>query len=428
MNTLVLSTFDINGGAARAAYRLHLGLQSAGLNSKMMVQYKVSNDKTVLEPSSKLGKWVNRLRPTLDGLPLQLYPRRNCNIFSCQWLPDFIESKLKRLCLDVINLHWNCAGYLSIESLAKFKIPLVWTIHDMWAFTGGCHYSQNCDRYTSSCGSCFQLHSDNARDLSHWIWQRKAKAWRELDLTIIAPSAWLAKCARSSSLFRDLRVEVIPNSLDTQKYKPVERGVARELLNLPQDKQLILFGAVESTSETRKGFHLLQPSLQKLSQSGWQDTVELVVFGSSQPENPVELGFKSHYLGNFSDDLSLALIYAAADVFVAPSIQDNLPNTIMEAIACGTPCVAFNIGGMSDLIEHQENGYLAQNLEVESLAQGIAWVLKDSDRYQRLRHSARKKAEQEFSLETQARRYIELFANVIDENHRNRIKLTFKHN
>lgn len=202
MNTLVLSTFDIDGGAARAAYRLHLGLQSCGLNSKMMVQYKSSNDKTVLEPFSNLDKWVNRLRPRLDGLPLQLYPRRNCSIFSCQWLPDFIEPKLKHLSLDVINLHWNCGGFLRIESLAKFNIPLIWTIHDMWAFTGGCHYSQNCNRYTNSCGSCFQLHSDNAHDLSQWIWQRKAKAWRGLDLTIVAPSAWLAECARSSSLFR----------------------------------------------------------------------------------------------------------------------------------------------------------------------------------------------------------------------------------
>lgn len=423
MNTLVLSTFDLNGGAARAAYRLHLGLQSGGLNSKMMVQYKSSNDKTVLEPSNKFGKWVNRLRPNLDGLPLQFYPKRNCNIFSCQWLPNLLESKLKHLCLDVINLHWNCGGYLSIESFAKFKIPLVWTIHDMWAFTGGCHYSQGCDRYTGSCGSCFQLHSNNPHDLSHWIWQRKAKAWKELDLTIVAPSIWLAQCAKSSSLFKDLRIEVIPNSLDTQKYKPIERAIAREILNLPQDKQLILFGAVESTSEPRKGFHLLQAALQKLSQSGWQDTVELVVFGSSQPEHSVDLGFKSHYLGNFSDDLSLALIYAAADVFVAPSIQDNLPNTIMEAIACGTPCVAFNIGGMPDLIDHQKNGYLAQKLEVESLARGISWILEDRDRYQSLRQSARTKAEQEFSLEIQARRYIELFAKVIDEKLRDRITI-----
>lgn len=417
MNSLVLSTFDLNGGAARAAYRLHQGLQSSGINSKMLVQYKSSNDTTVLESSSKLEKWVNRLKPTLDGLPLKFYPQRNCNIFSCQWIPDCIESKLKHLCLDVINLHWNCSGYLSIESLAKLKRPLIWTIHDMWAFTGGCHYSQNCDRYTSSCGSCFQLHSNNTRDLSHWIWQRKAKAWQDLDLTIVAPSTWLAECAKSSSLFRNLQVEVIPNSLDTQKYKPIERGVARKILNLPQDKKLILFGAVESTSEPRKGFHLLQPALQKLSQSGWQDRAELVVFGSSQPKNPVELGFRSHYLGNFSDDVSLAIIYAAADVFVAPSIQDNLPNTIMEAIACGTPCVAFNIGGMSDLIEHKKNGYLAQSLEIESLSQGISWIIGDSDRHQSLRNYARKKAEREFSLEVQARRYIELFTKAIDKNY-----------
>ena len=153
----------------------------------------------------------------------------------------------------------------------------------------------------------------------------------------------------------------------------------------------------------------MQPALQELSQAGWQDKLELMVVGASRPEKPPELGFKSHYLGTLTDDLTLALAYAAADVFIAPSLQDNLPNTVLEAISCGTPCVAFNIGGMPDMIEHEQNGYLAEPYQIDDLVRGIIWTLENEERYQKLSHRAREKAEQEFALEIQARRYLSLF-------------------
>lgn len=412
---LLLSTSDTEGGAARAAYRLHQGLQSLGVSSQMLVQTKHSDDGTVFAPQTKLAKGIAKLRPTLDSLPLQLYPKRDRAHYSTQWLPDpVISKKVAQFCPDVVNLHWICAGYLQVEAITKFKKPLVWTLHDMWAFTGGCHYSQECNHYTRSCGACPQLQSRQNWDLSRWVWQRKTKAWKELNLTIVTPSLWLARCATSSSLFQDLRVEVIPNGLDTKKYKPIDRQIARELLNLPQDKQLVLFGAMFATSDPRKGFHVLQPALQKLSNSEWRDRIELIVFGSSQPSNQSNLGFKSHYLGKLTDDTSLALVYAAVDVFVAPAIQDNLPNTVMESLACGTPCVAFKVGGMSDMIEHQQNGYLAQPFEVDDLAQGIAWVLEDKERFQKLCDRVRKKVEQEFTQELQAKRYLSLFKELIN--------------
>jgi glycosyltransferase involved in cell wall biosynthesis len=211
---------------------------------------------------------------------------------------------------------------------------------------------------------------------------------------------------------------VIPNGLDPERYKPLERRFARELLKLPQDKQLILFGAMGSTSDRRKGFHLLQPALECLSQSGWQAQTELVVFGASKPNSQPDFGLKAHYLGTLSDDISIALVYAAADVFVAPSVQDNLPNTVMEAIACGTPCVAFNIGGLPDMIEHQQNGYLARPYEKDDLANGIAWVLQDEQRWQSLSRRAREKVEQEFTLEIQARRYLKLYHEVLQISNR----------
>ena len=410
MKVLHLSESD-GGGAGRATFRLNQGLQRLGVDSKILVQLKYSDDRTVFSPETTLGKFSAKLKlpERLDALPLKSYPQRDASDFSLEWLPSGIVSKVAKLTPDVVNLHWVCHGYVPIEAIAKFKKPLVWTLHDMWAFTGGCHYSQECDRYKSSCGTCPQLGSTKSWDISRWVWQRKAKAWQNLNLSIVSPSHWLAKCARSSSLFQDLPIEVIPNGLDTQQYKPIPRRIARELLNLPQDKQLILFGAMYPNSDRRKGFYLLQQALQSLSKTEWRNQIEVAIFGASRPQESVELGLNSHYLGRLSDEISLAVVYAAADVFVAPSTQDNLPNTVMEAIACGTPSVAFNIGGMPELIEHQHNGYLAQALDSEDLAQGIIWVLENKERHQKLCDRARQKAEQEFTLEIQARRYESLY-------------------
>ncbi|MEI3651314.1 MAG: glycosyltransferase family 4 protein [Dolichospermum lemmermannii FEM_B0920] len=413
MKPLLLNTSDIIGGAARAAYRLHQGLKNIGVDSQMLVQNKQSDDYSVIAPVSKLSKGIGKLTPTLDSIPLQIYPQRDRSTYSVQWLLDNLAAQVAQINPDVINLHWINGGYLKIETIAKFNKPIVWTLHDMWAFTGGCHYNGDCMNYTNSCGACPQLHSNKKKDLSRWIWQRKTKAWQNLNLTIVTPSHWLAKCAASSSLLKDVRIEVIPNGLDTKQYKPIEKSVARSILGLPEDKQLILFGAMSATSDPRKGFNFLQSALQNLSQSGWRERVELVVFGASQPKNPTELGFKSHYLGRLNDDISLSLVYAAADVFLAPSVQDNLPNTVMESLACGTPCVAFDIGGMPDMIEHQQNGYLAKAFDIEDLARGIAWVLEDKHRWVALSQRGREKVENDFTVKAQAEKYISLYQSLI---------------
>ncbi|MBW4582604.1 MAG: glycosyltransferase family 4 protein [Tildeniella nuda ZEHNDER 1965/U140] len=416
MQVLHLSSSD-DGGAGRAAHRLHKGLRNLAVTSHLLTQHKTSDDTTVLCPQTKLEKVIHRLKlpERLDALPLKRYANPKEIAFTPQWFPDNALSKVAQIDTDIVNLHWLGHGYLQLETIAKLNKPIVWTLHDMWAFTGGCHYTGDCDRYVVNCGNCPQLQSDKEHDLSRWVWQRKAKAWKQLDLTIVTPSIWLARCASSSALFHNLQVKVIPNGLDTQIYKPLNRQLARDRLNLPQDKSLILFGAMRPTGDPRKGFHLLHSALQRLKQTEWQDKIELVIFGVSQPSTSVDLGFSTHYLGKLSDDISLALVYAAADVFVAPSVQDNLPNTIMEAIACGTPCVAFNLGGMPDMIEHKRNGYLAQPYEVDDLAQGVAWVLGDEERHLKLCDRARQKAEQKFTLEMQAKEYLRLYQEITDK-------------
>ena len=422
MKILLLSTNDNNPGASRGAYRLHKSLQGIGVDSQMLVQTKQTEDKTVIgtSNSSGIGQAIAGSRLTLGQLPLKLYPHRDRSKYSLQWLPDNITSKVAQLEPDIVNLHWICSSYLQIETLAKLKKPLVWTLRDMWTFTGGCHYAGDCDHYTNSCGACPQLGSSKNCDLSRWVWQRKAKAWKNLNLTIVPLSSWLGKCAASSSLFKDLRIEVIPNGINTSIYKPINKKIARDQLNLPQDKKLVFFGAARATSDKRKGFEQLQQALQHLSKSGYKDELELVIFGGGRPDNPPEFGFKEHYLGRFSDDLLLALIYSAADVFVAPSIEENLANTVMESIACGTPCVAFNIGGMPDMIEHQQNGYLAEPYKIDDLARGIAWVLENESRHQKLSYRAREKVEQEFTPEIPARRYAALFNEILEKSSRNK--------
>jgi glycosyltransferase involved in cell wall biosynthesis len=411
MKVLHLSTSDIDNGGARAAYRLHRGLNSIGCTSQLLVRAKFSHDSTVIAEKSLLTK----LGPPSSSLPLRLYPNQNSAMFSPQWFPDVLASRAKEIDPDIINLHWICNGYLQIETLPKFNKPLVWTLHDLWPFTGGCSYNQECQQYRHTCGDCPQLLSGKSQDLSRWVWQRKVKAWANLNLTIVATSAWMADCARASSLFKHLRIETIPLGLDTDKYKPIDKRFARELLNLPQDKQLVLFGSANPASDPRKGFDLLRSALQKLATSSWQDRLELVVVGSSRPQEPIELGFESHYLGFMHDDLSLATIYAAADVTVVPSIQEAFGQMASESLCCGTPVVAFNDTGLKDVVDSQQNGYLANPFEIEDLAKGIVWVLEDPARYQKLQDRARAKGLQEFASEVQARRYLSLYKEILSQ-------------
>lgn len=417
MKIALLSYADDGSGSTRAAYRLHRSLQLVGIQSHLLVQTKYSDDNTVSGFGSKsgLGQIVAGGRLTLDRVPLRFYANRDSTLFSTQWVPDRLSSSVAHLNPDLVHLQWINEGFLQIETLAKFKKPIVWTLRDMWAFTGGCHYNGDCDRYTKSCGSCPQLGSHNRSDLSRKVWQRKNQAWKNLNLTVVALSSWLAKCAAQSSLFSHLEIKVIPNGIDTQLYRPIDRQMARTLLNLPQHKQIILFGAINSTSDSRKGFHLLQPALQNLRKLLSPDKVELVVFGASRPENPPDLGFPCHYLGHFHDDLSLSLLYSAANVFIAPSVQENLANTVLEALACGIPCIAFNIGGMPDLIEHQQTGYLASPYQIDDMTQGIFWILENQERYQKLSFLARKKIEQGFKLEDIAAKYSSLYADLLEQ-------------
>lgn len=413
MNVVLFSS-SVEGGAGGAAFRLHRGLRSIGVDSRLMVETPLpdeADDATTVLPRTRLSRALRLFR--LNKLPLSLYRRRDREApFSAQWMPDSAAGAATKLRPDVVNLHWVCGEFMRVESAAAMRAPIVWTLHDMWPFTGGCHHSPGCERYADRCGACPVLRSRFQVDASRWIWLRKARAWRKADLTIVTPSTWMAQCAAGSSLFRHLRIEVIPNGIDTQAFRPGNRLQAREALGLPPDRKVALYVAWRNRS--LKGFDLLADALRRLSQCGWKESLELAVVGYLRPRDLPDTGVEARFLGRLSDSVSMRLAYAAADVYVAPSIHDNFPTTVLEAMACGTPCVAFNIGGMPDLIADGETGCLVTPFDAEEFARKVAHVLEDDARGRAMGESARQKVEQQYTVELFARRYRELFEDILE--------------
>ncbi|MFA5986227.1 MAG: glycosyltransferase family 4 protein [Parcubacteria group bacterium] len=412
MKILIVNTFDIYGGAARAAHRLHRSLLGQGIDSQMLVQYKRSDDETVITEKSKIYKFFNNLRPIIDAIHLYPYRNKTKAFFSSSWFPHrSIVDRINEIDPDIVHLHWICLGMIKIEDLSKINAPIVWSLHDMWAFTGGCHYDDECGLYHAQCGNCKVLRSKKEKDLSRKIFKRKSDVFSQMkNLTIVGLSKWLTECSKQSSLLKNHRHINLPNPIDTTVFCAVEKTEARKMFNLPQDKKLVLFGAVNSTEDPRKGFKELCAALHQLQ----SDDIELVVFGNAKEDQDQDFGFKTHYLGHINNDMELVNLYSAADVMVVPSLQENLSNAIMESLSCATPVVGFDIGGNSDMIDHKKNGYVAKPFDTKDLAQGIEWILHNENCAD-LRVNARKKVVATFDSKIVAKKYIQLYEDILLE-------------
>jgi len=415
IKSLLLNTYDSHSGAAIATYRLHDGLRKIGVESSMLVQRKRTTDPSVIQggKSALCKSVVSPLKPYVDILPVGLYRERKKRPFSTALVPGSVNARIVACDPDVVHLFWINAGFIKVESLAKIRKPLVWTLHDMWPFTGGCHYDDECGGYKDRCGNCPQLMSESPRDLSRWTWWRKSRAWDDLPMTIVATSNWMAECARASSLFRHKRIEVLPNGIDGQKYQPLDKQVARAAFNLPCDKSLILLSAFSATDDPRKGFQYLAPMIGSLARDGWENRIEFVILGAVETRTGLIQGIKTHYISHFQDEISQVLLYSAVDVLVAPSRQENLSNTVMESMSCGTPVVAFRIGGMTDLITHLSDGYLADPFEHDDLANGIRQILQDTEHYSLLSGRARESAVKKYSILNVAYGYRKIYEGLV---------------
>lgn len=412
MKVAYVNNSDFSGGAARGAYRLHRALIGAGITSRLFVRNKILTDSTVLVPGTDLSNSVYHLKNYLSKKILRLqgvrtFGLRNLNLFSSP-----IVSAVKEFNPDIVQLHWIGSESLGISDFRRFKCPIVWRLADMWAFNATEHYTPDgpSARFRAGFTKGSRDNGERGFDIDRLVWKLKELAWRDLNISVVTGSRWLADCAKSSPLFESNRVEVIPSGIDTKVFRPLDKLFARDIYSIPKDVKVILFSAQNALKDYRKGFHFLYRGLKHFLRAN-KDVV-LVVLGDKGDGLQPEFDFPVIHLGQLWDDYSLALAYSAADVCVAPSTQDNLPFTVMESIACGVPVVAFKVGGMPEMISHQSSGYLAEPFSSEDLISGVEWVLGSSN-YQQLSENARNYALKHYSLTNQVCAYESLYRGLI---------------
>jgi glycosyltransferase involved in cell wall biosynthesis len=417
MRVLHLSTSDIGGGAARAAYRLHTGLSRLGVDSKMLVLKRQSGDATV----TKLN-WANDL-PTRfkrsrrakaiarDFEPYKKSLPPGFEIFSDDRSEAGYDLVRQLPACDITNLHW-VAGLIDHEiffSQLPAGVPIVWRLADMGAMTGGCHYDNGCGKFTAKCGACPVLGSTKEDDLSRQIWLRKHAALESVPtgrMHLVGTSRWIAAEAKRSSLLGRFPSTIIPNGLDIDDFAPRDQGFARDTLGVPRGAKVVLFVA-DSAAIKRKGFDYLAQALEKLR--GTPDLFLLSV-GGGKPDVP---NLPQLHLGRINHDRMLSIIYSAADAFVIPSLQESFGQTVTESLACGTPVVGFNTGGIPDMVRPGVTGYLATVANADELADAISKVLDDPAKRAKMSRNCREIAVKEYSLETQAKAYLEFYGTVL---------------
>lgn len=422
MNAVLINKTDSIGGAAIACRRLYEALKTHSLSPTLLVQHRGTQCSNIATTTnSQLKEYYNLLLFLIERLTFLPYEKSPDVRFAFS-IANTGENIARHPLItkaDLLHLHWVNQGFLSmkgLEALFLLKKPMVWTLHDMWTFTGGCHYAGDCRRFQSECNFCPFLRFPSARDLSNKIFKRKKKLFAKLNpqrTAFVTCSHWLQTVAESSALLHGFRILTIPNPIDTTLFHPSNKAEARRSFGLPPDKKLILFGA-GNIYDKRKGLNHLLEALRILRSmlDEQASSLEIVIFGKAkQPIEPL-IPFQTHSLGIITDETILAQLYASCDVFVLPSTEDNLPNTIMESLSCGTPAVAFKIGGIPEIIEHGVNGYLATPFSASDLAHGIHSVLFSSS-YTALSQHARQKVVHTYTMEAIAQRYIALYEELL---------------
>ena len=408
MNILHIVAGNVRGGAARGAYWLHQGLIELDIDSNILISGKSDQyDKKVKSLSNtKLEQAITIFRSQFDPLILKLYKNNKGNIFSTGLIGyDFTKSDQYKQA-DIIHFHWINSGMVNIKHLLKTDKPIVWTLRDMWPMTGGCHYSLECDGFKRNCGTCPQLGSHKKHDLSRLIYNRKLK-YIPVNITIVGISNWLTEQARQSSIFKEKKCITIMNNINTDDFKKINKTLAREILGIKTEKKIILCGST-NLKDFYKGFQKYLDALHYLN----KDDLFLCFFGNFDKNLMNNYNFDYKSFGYLNDNISLNLVYSAADVFVAPSTQEAFGKTLAEAQCSGTPVVCFNATGPKDIVEHKVTGYLADPFDPKLLAKGIEWVVKSPD-HEQLCNNARIKVLRNFDRKIVANDYVELYKEIL---------------
>ena len=407
MRILIVNTSERTGGAAVAANRLMKALNNNGAKAKMLVRDKETETLTVVPlPHSPRLRWHFLWERLVIFCRLHFSRQHLFEVdianagYDITKLPEFQEA-------DVIHLHWVNQGMLSLKGIQKILQsgkPVVWTMHDIWPATALCHVTLGCQHFTSQCGNCRLLPGGgSSHDYSTTIWQRKQRMLADENIYFVACSHWLESEAKRSALLKGQKITSIPNPIDTRIYKKGDKQEARQRLGLPLDKKLILF-ASQRVTNVNKGMDYLIEACRQLQISD----AAVVILGGHAEEVVSQLSLEAYPLGYVNDEQRIVDVYHASDVFVLPSLSENLPNTIMEAMACGVPCVGFKVGGIPEEIDHRRNGYVAEYRSAEDLARGIRWILAEAD-YEELSKNAVQKVVQNYSQQSVALKYLDVY-------------------
>ncbi len=413
-----LNTYDGNGGAGRACIRLNRALLSQNIDSKVIVHYKFGKNPQIGDFNTNLlAKAYTAGTIILERIWAKRYLKALRTPFSFSFFGRSVIHHPDVKNADIIHLHWVNHGFLNpshIAEIARLNKPVVWTFHDSNAFTGGCHVRYSCDHFHYECGNCPLLKNSGPNDYSHLIWKQKHKAYAKLKFTVVAPSAWMKGSVLQSSLVKNKEVRQIPNTLETTVFKPSDKKTAKEQAGFAADKFIFLTGFMPSRKDSHKGTGYLTESLELLKKRLGlvADNVELVVFGNRGTDDLPNFPFKASFLGTVNDDEQLARYYAAADAFLIPSLEDNLPYTVMESLACGTPVIAFNTGGIPDMVKHLHSGYLAAYRSAESFTDGMEWIINHLDKG-KLQRQARQTVMDNFSEEIISKKHIDLYQQLL---------------
>lgn len=414
MHVVFLNTNQTKGGAAIAARRYFNAFRMAGGNSTFASLNVEQPGEGVVSlkhpyPVRKLVKYFfkkERKKIAQRVIPGEGY-------WSVSLSPRFQYQKIKRLKPDLVCLNWVNDDFLSLKDIGKFNVPVVWIFHDLWAVTGGCHYPGNCTGFQTGCGNCPKLKFPQNHDWSRYLWRRKYENWKNLDITILCPSNWMAKMVKKSRMFGNKRIEVLPYGVEPEIFKPMPSEKLRASLGIKPHQKVLLFGAVKSLRDTRKGAHLLVDALAQLPGRIPADDLVFLVFGAKESPLLEKIPFRVINLGFIREKKELAQYYAASTAFVLPSLEDNLPNTVLESLACGTPVVAFNIGGISDMIEHEKNGLLVEETNVNLLANALERMVKmPEEQYQKMQNAAIEKINTEFSPQIVGAKLNQIFQSI----------------
>lgn len=420
MRVLLINTSERIGGAAIAAHRLLDSLNNNGVKTKLLVRDKQSDNISVVGLKHNWKHIWNFLWERFVIFAHNKFKKNNLfsidiantgsNITS---LPEFQEA-------DIIHLHWINQGFISlkeIKKIAKSGKPIVWTMHDMWPSTSVCHHSGECDLYESHCQNCPLILGKKKKDLSYKVFKKKEKLYREANITFVTCSKWLKNKAEKSALLTNHEVIDIPNPINLNLFKPRDKAEVRKELNLPKNKKLILFGSVKITDK-RKGIDYLVKACNEIVKDNPKSKEEwaIVTFGQNSDFLKNKIPFEVFSQKYITNDKDLVKLYNAVDLFVTPSLFENLPNMIMEAMACGVPCVGFNIGGIPEMIDHLHNGYVAEYKSAKDLANGIQWVLNEKE-HPSLAEEAVRKVAANYSEGNVAKKYFTVYNKVLRKKH-----------